>query len=302
MNPNIDQKIQQKPQNVQGDLKGGLFKGIVVDVRDPSGAGRVRVHSYPLHGDYKDLNVNAIPWAEPLFSNHLQFSPPELYDRVWLSFENGDQYCPVYLGYWYACPMGRGTLPYSRRVGSEVRPEAWHSADLYPETLILAASAEGNVIWFENKLLDDDHLLSTINLEDTGSKFIKIWSLHPDTSDYAPDSAVTGSLDGANVQEGDVTRTGVDLDNDPVTGAIEIGHQNVWRSMQTGAETFTADQLFQLDNNADLSFGSLAISGQIWKTRQGNAGMVLADNAAFLNSPVGVFVPKFLTTPKRWDT
>jgi hypothetical protein len=294
-------RLARSPQLAQADTSGGSHKGIVVDVRDPFQRGFARVWCYTVHGDLPGLDISAIPWAE--FKQPLRgsFSPPELWDRVLIDFEGGNRDSPVITGYWYGIPTGRGNLPMTRTKGSEIRPENWNQHDLYPENLMLACSGEGNAIWFEDKLMGGNYVSSNIQIVDTGAKFFQIRSIHSDVSDFASDSGVPDQLYGANVPERKALRDGMTPIVDPVRGSIDFGHQNLSRSLITDENSFTIDQMTQLDDQGNVAIDSVAAGGFASRTRQGQGFIAQASNSIFLNSPVGVFAPNMLSLPRRWD-
>lgn len=89
----------------------GMYRGIVVDVKDPKKNGRVRIQ-VPALGHFKPADVPKNNWALPCMNVsvgdpdktdkqvHGDFDPPELWDQVWVQFENGDSRYPVYMGGW----------------------------------------------------------------------------------------------------------------------------------------------------------------------------------------------------------
>jgi hypothetical protein len=301
----IGKMTTKMPQSVNQDTRPGSFKGIVVDVRDPFQLGRVRVWAYSMHGDLKDLKIETIPWAEPKHGFTGSFDPPDLFDRVWMDFEGGDRYAPTYFGCWYAIPCGRGTLPYDRKIGSEVRPEAWNHHDLYPETNIVAMANEGNGLWFNAMELDGDNLISSITMMDTGSKFFRSKSIHIGESDYAPDYKITGSLYQQDIEEGVATRDGLEgTETDPVPGSIELGSQHLKQQLVTSDDEFTVMRLVQDDDSKDLNLEMTWIEGNIHRLRQRKGCISGTDDALFLTSPIttaGVFASNMLVPPKRWD-
>lgn len=295
---NLQGRVLKSPQNLQQDVLAGIHKGIVVDVRDPTSSGKVRVHLYGLQGDYANLDVYSIPWAEMAKSIRGSFGPPQLWDRVLVSFEVGDSKAPLVVGYWTANPAGKGSLPYSKRVGSEIRPEGWHNRDLYPEAIILGASGLGNAIWMLDKVISGTDVASVIQMEDTGGKEIKIRSYHPGkqpflTKDQVPEGK--GALLGGFGEPGKPLRDGFSTVTDPVAGSIELNQQNTSRIMQSSTTNFATDIMIQTGGISQISAG-----GKFHNLQQGLASVTLFNDSFSLMGKKGaVFTEQVL--PRRWD-
>ncbi len=161
----------------------------MVDVRDPEGRGRARIHCFQIHGHFKDLDLKTLPWCEQKQSTNGSFMPVQLFQRVWVSFEAGVKYAGFFDGCWVASPAGRGTLPFDNTNGTDLRPEAFSSRDLYPENSVVASSGEGNTIVIEHPNYNDN-AYNAISLTDTGSKNIKIWSFHEDQTTTRPQTTL----------------------------------------------------------------------------------------------------------------
>lgn len=195
----VETKINRSPQTTQQDIIGGLHKGIVFKVQDPHQLGRAGVHVYGNNADFPDLNIDALEWCDYVQHGRGSFAPPELWDGVWVQFDAEDRESPVIVGYWYRVGTGRGTLPHTRVKGTNIRPENWHHHDLYPETQMLSCSGNGNALWTEDKYVSNNFLSSSINLEDTGGKYLEIKSFHPEVAGYASDSDFPENLYQADV-------------------------------------------------------------------------------------------------------
>ena len=76
----------------------GLYRGAVVDVDDSTHRGRIQV-TVPAVFDL--TTPAAAVWAMPCFPWGHVFVP-EVGDKVWVAFEDGDPATPVWLGQWYA--------------------------------------------------------------------------------------------------------------------------------------------------------------------------------------------------------
>jgi hypothetical protein len=221
-----------------------------------------------------------------------------------VSFEAGNRDKPIIKGYWYANPIGSGKLPHSGANGTELRPEYWHSHDLYPESRIISASGAGNVIWTEDKLVGGTNLASVIQIEDTAGKVIKTRSYHLGVSGYATNPNLpegTGSLLGLTVAPNTPIRDGLTTVADAVSGSIEMGSQQVYRSMVNDAEKFSMDQLSQAGDTADDSISVQSTYGVTHQISQGAASVTLCDNNVSLNCQDSIAVFNQASLPKRWD-
>jgi len=89
----------------QRDRYYGKFRGIVRDVDDPEGMGRITAEVPEVYGDVES------PWALPCVpfagAAHGLVVLPEQGDGVWIEFEGGDVSRPVWTGCWWA----RGEMP-----------------------------------------------------------------------------------------------------------------------------------------------------------------------------------------------
>lgn len=92
----------------QGELYPAMYRGKVIDNEDPLEAGRVKVRVLPVFWNEEDIPDEAIPWAipgEPNYSTGTDENPdigwraiPDVNCYVWVFFEEGDIYQPVYFG------------------------------------------------------------------------------------------------------------------------------------------------------------------------------------------------------------
>lgn len=93
----------------------GLFRAEVLDNVDPSKLGRIKVNVFGL---YDGIDSNDLPWAVPMQpvgpgagAGFGIFSVPEIGSNVFVMFEGGDIYQPVYIG---SAPDGVHGLPSER--------------------------------------------------------------------------------------------------------------------------------------------------------------------------------------------
>lgn len=78
----------------------GKYRGLVTDVADPDGMGRIRAEVPAVYGEAES------PWAMPAFpfagKSHGLVFMPEVGDGVWVEFEGGDLARPIWSGCWFA--------------------------------------------------------------------------------------------------------------------------------------------------------------------------------------------------------
>ena len=303
---NIRSLTEQQPQYMQQETAPGVLKGIVVDVRDPWQLGRVRVACYGTNGDYPDLDVSTLLWAEPAHKGR-GFAPLELFDRVMLTFDTGNKYAPMFLGTWRAMPMGDGTLPQNKRIGNENRMECWHHHDLYPETQMPCSSANGNSIWINDIYMDEKNFASSINLQDVSGKFFKIKTFKLDAKVWSPVIRVPkgeGALYKYDPGDNEAMRYGYEhVDQmDSEAGVIEFGHQRLKQHMFTAKEDFTLDQKTQkAEDDGDVTAEERWQAGKLRMSRVDQASMVTMGGAMMLTAPSFIFLNNFLAPPTRWD-
>jgi hypothetical protein len=295
--------LSRSPQSRQTDAINGDHKGIVVDVRDPWQLKRVRVWCYGIMGDLAGLNVASLPWAEYIPSMRGS-SPPELFDRVMITFENGDRDHPLIKGFWQGNPPGGGKLPHTGITGTDLRPESWHNHSLYPESRVVSASGAGNVIHTEDKFVGGSNFASVISMEDTGGKLIKTRSYHLGAKAFSTVTQAptgTGKMAGITIAPNTPLRDGLTTVSDAVSGSIEMGSQQVYRSMYNDGQKFSVDQLSQAGDTSDDSISVQSTYGVTHQISQGAANLTLCDNNVALNAQDAVSIPLLLTPPKRWD-
>lgn len=83
----------------------GKYRGLVVDVDDPEGLGRITAQVPEiLQEEVSPWALPAVPFAGP---KHGLVLIPEVGDGVWIEFEAGDPSRPIWTGCWW----GSGKLP-----------------------------------------------------------------------------------------------------------------------------------------------------------------------------------------------
>jgi uncharacterized protein involved in type VI secretion and phage assembly len=110
----LDQLTDERVENLKR-LRFGLYRGIVRDVDDPEGHGRIRVEVHELLGAGKLTN-----WASycaPFGGGGAGFFMlPRPGDGVWVMFERGEPTRPVWIGFWFNAQDAR-----PEEAGTEVR-------------------------------------------------------------------------------------------------------------------------------------------------------------------------------------
>jgi uncharacterized protein involved in type VI secretion and phage assembly len=78
-----------------------IYRGLVMDNNDPSQYGRIKVQIYPMFADITDATL--LPWAVPAMpifdgagTGSGSFAVPKINTFVFVFFEQGDFYQPVY--------------------------------------------------------------------------------------------------------------------------------------------------------------------------------------------------------------
>ena len=306
-NTDIDSKFKKEPQYLQQDIGQGCKKAIIVDVRDPHMNYAARVLIYSEHGDYKNLDIYALDWAEPLGGVTGSFNPPKLGDRVWVTYEEGEKYSLVYFGSWTATPMGDGTLPWNKRKGNEIPIEVRHHRDLYHESSMIKRSGNGNALWMNDLFLDKSHLASSINIMDSAGKYFRVKSFHSDLEqEYTPKDEFEegeGQLYKGDIGEFKSVRKGYELPSeiDQLPGAIEFGVQRLSKKLVAGKEDFSVDITEQKSDDTKIDFDSIALAAKLCRTRLEAVSSQMMDGMMGLFAPSSVRIPNLLTCPERWD-
>lgn len=91
---------------------GGLYRGVVEDVNDPTESKRYRVRVMNVHRE--EIPVNSLPWAELCTHGGKGFGDLPHYEKgdlVRVMFENGDRRFPVVMGGWLSYAGGTADVP-----------------------------------------------------------------------------------------------------------------------------------------------------------------------------------------------
>jgi len=117
--PSMNLTYMERNEDVYGTKSSlnGMYRGVVVDNRDPIQMGRCRVRCYSLHGDEQVTPDDQIPFANYITpeagSDSGSFSPPDVGSKVWILFERGDPQLPLYMGGWISQLSAGETTPES---------------------------------------------------------------------------------------------------------------------------------------------------------------------------------------------
>lgn len=95
------------PRELTQDMLSDIyFSALVVDNTDPKKKGRVKIKVESLHSE---VPVSALPWASPTINTNLIDIP--LKDKnIWVQFQQGNIYEPVYYGYVLKTNTFNGTI------------------------------------------------------------------------------------------------------------------------------------------------------------------------------------------------
>ena len=92
--------VREVARLIREQYRFGLFRGVVTNVDDPEGLGRIKATVHELLGEASETD-----WASPCVplagggSGWLML--PKTNDPVWIAFEAGDINRPVWLGLWF---------------------------------------------------------------------------------------------------------------------------------------------------------------------------------------------------------
>ena len=94
----------------------GIYRAKVLDNNDPDQYGRIKVQAYPMFEGITDPTL--LPWAVPMFPiwdgagiDKGYFAVPDIDTFVFVMFEEGDVYQPIYIG---EAPTAQMGLPAER--------------------------------------------------------------------------------------------------------------------------------------------------------------------------------------------
>jgi hypothetical protein len=97
----------------------GIYKGVVVDNRDPTSLGRCKIRVYQMHGDEMATPDETLPFSAYMSpeagTDSGSFTPPDVGSRVWVMYEQGDINSPVYTGGWFTQNSGSPDEPESKQ-------------------------------------------------------------------------------------------------------------------------------------------------------------------------------------------
>lgn len=185
----------------------GIYRGLVVDVADTEQYGRIRVKVYPT---FADLETENIPWAVPAFglfdgagSNFGAFAIPKVGSYVFVFFEAGDVYQPVYFA---EAPTAVRGLPDSRTTNYPDR-KVWRTKngieiiidDTEDDQIIKVIHSSGTYIE-----VDKDGNI-TLNPNQTHRSIVNAFSRTVAT--YDANATLTGDDGGLVLVDGAITLT-----------------------------------------------------------------------------------------------
>lgn len=163
-------KLESKPLRFNQ-----IYRGLVVDNDDPNKTGRVRVR---VHCVFDDVTNSHLPWAVPCLpiftgagSGHGWFAVPEVNSEVFVFFEEGDFYQPVYFGEAVTGVHGHpedGDVNYPNRRGFKTK--AGHTIwmdDAADE--IRVKHSVGSFFSMKSDILRMNHKGATIKIDDSGN-------------------------------------------------------------------------------------------------------------------------------------
>jgi hypothetical protein len=92
--------LLERLAEAQRDRHFGKYRGLVRDLSDPQGQGRIKAGVPAVYGEQDSpWALPALPFAGP---DHGLALMPEVGDGVWIEFEGGDIARPIWSGCWWA--------------------------------------------------------------------------------------------------------------------------------------------------------------------------------------------------------
>lgn len=300
---------KRKPQYVQTSQQPGVMVGHVVSARDPWRKGRAKVQLPGKDGDYPLTDIGALEFIQSMQPGRGAFMPPQLGDRVLVSFQAGEKNSPMIIGHVQETPMGDGKTFWNSRTGSEVHPKGWFNRALYPEALVLAASGLGNVISMRDVVMDaaksgTGDLASCIEVQDTGGKFFRINSFHEQVKTYVPVDVIPdgkGTLYQQDYGKTEALTKGTETltDIDQVAGSIDLGMHLVQKTAKQAKEEDSLDRTLQLTDKSTVSHSRSAVSGKMYSICQEESAVSLMEKQSFLAGQF-YFSTRPLMPPEKW--
>ena len=282
------------------EYQTGFFIGVVEDNRDPFGIGRCKIRVFSIHGAKDRLDTRSLPWANPVFSNG--YSVPEIQERVWVTWENGIRYNPVYIGRFLAVPAGRGkTSVKDMRQGTEVPREVWLHNNLKPTASMIAHTREGLSVWTEEHPFADS-LFSRFIVQDSSGRSIEIKTRLPG-SDYDEKQQVKDE----NKTERRKKEL-IYLEDKAKVGSIRIGHPGMQDLWETTIDHTTIRRRETRDGlDSQKAIVTTDLDASLSHTRMGGRG---SDQSTFVKSnqdwtfaspsAMAVVTKDFLSLPAEW--
>jgi len=183
-----DEKLGNSGLALHEDRFPGIYRGKVLDNNDPSQYGRIKVQVYPMFTDIVDSVL--LPWAVPAYpiwegsgTGIGYFAVPDVNTFVFVFFEQGDVYQPVYFAEAPTAGMGlptdrtvnypnRKVLKTSSGITIIVDDTARHVRVNHPTGTYVLIDTTGKV---QVMAVDNIDLISTkdINITATGNVIIK---------------------------------------------------------------------------------------------------------------------------------
>lgn len=102
MTQSLNETVERILSLQQSKNRNGIWDGEVVEVKDPSRMGRVRVRVYLIHGNDAESPDGTLPWADVNYwgggYDWGEFDPPPVGTKVHVAFKMGDEDQPIVVG------------------------------------------------------------------------------------------------------------------------------------------------------------------------------------------------------------